>query len=166
MTVDRDRVTDDRLVFYLERRELIDEWAKLNELEKVAAHQFLLDLGSEIAHRVAQHDPAVRSEFLVLDTAEQFHVLYRPEWLSAPPVEPLLPRAVICKRSAAVGARAVADEVFAPWLAGRHDADVRRIAAVLGVVAHEAGAVAAGDIAAADGGDRSLERAPFGHRFS
>ncbi|MEA2826801.1 MAG: hypothetical protein QOG43_1240 [Actinomycetota bacterium] len=73
-------ISDAKLVFYLERRKQIDEWAKLVEVEKVVAHQFMLSLQRDIIELARVQDPEIGVDHLVLDS-EQLIAMWRPSWL-------------------------------------------------------------------------------------
>ncbi len=95
MTDERDRLTDPKLIFYLERRQQIDEWAKLPNLEKAAAAEFLRSVMSDVFEMARVLEPEISVDNLTLES-EELIALWRPSWLSTEETnEALLPRVMI-----------------------------------------------------------------------
>lgn len=83
MTSERDKIVDERLIFYLKRRKQIDEWAKLAEVEMSAARKFLRDLTPDLRGMAeGLGHPGISVEHLLLSGSEKLG-LWQPNWLHA-----------------------------------------------------------------------------------
>lgn len=95
MTEERDRITDPKLIFYLERRKQIDEWALLQNLEKATAIEFVRSLQPDIQAVAGELEPDLYVDNFMLEGAEHIAV-WRPSWLAAPSGEEgPLPQAMV-----------------------------------------------------------------------
>lgn len=93
MTDERDRIDDPKLIFYLERHEQIDEWARLVELERAAANAFLRGLIGDLETRLRDLEAEIVIDNRLLES-EEVIALFRPSWLSLNSGDPI-PRALI-----------------------------------------------------------------------
>lgn len=122
-----DAIDDPKLRFYLERRELIDEWSRLADLEPVAAHQFLLSVEPDLDILARDLGPDVLVFSADLD-GEWTMGLYRSEWTGVEYPRLLVGLGWTTKRVRFAGR----DQRF-PWLglrvrkSGEHRATYERI---------------------------------------
>lgn len=95
MNDERDRISDPKLIFYLERRKQIDEWGQLVNLEKAAANAFLRSLLPDVLDMSRERHPDVYVDHLAFES-EEFIALWQPSWLSDPgPDDTPLPRVMV-----------------------------------------------------------------------
>lgn len=113
MTDETQPIDDPKLVFYLERRNQIDEWAKLADVEKAVAHQFMLSLLSDTFQFARTQDPEIGVDHLILE-GEQLVALWRQSWLPSDATgDSPIPRAMV-----AIGWWKTVrfDVINAPWV--------------------------------------------------
>lgn len=75
-----DRITDDRVAFYLENRDLIEQWARLRSEAVEAAHTFFCSCALDLAELGESLEPAAK--LCVVTEGSQWSrlLLMRPEW--------------------------------------------------------------------------------------
>lgn len=74
-----DRIEDPQVRFYLERKELIDTWAKLAEREHRVADEFYTSLSETVESRLPEVDADAEVEVGTLGP-ESYIALRRPHW--------------------------------------------------------------------------------------